>query len=220
MTEPQSQARKSTASIKRLARVAGEGVVGNAAWAVVILVVLIGAPFLKGDVPVWLFLVVLVLVSATTAFIASAGVARAERMRGARDEARKHESDALRQAEEIAEKSEAEVRELREQLVAAAGGQQAVSTRMQSIARQVDALMSTSTGELYGPSRNQVGLLVSLLKDFEAIAPDGDPVAAQLLALWRDSRTGHDDSSWDSSLQMLKARALSIGAEEALGQQH
>ena len=45
----------------------------------------------------------------------------------------------------------------------------------------------------------------------------GDPVVKRLLAVWRDANRGHSVVAWESALQVLKARAISLGAEEALG---
>jgi hypothetical protein len=88
---------------------------------------------------------------------------------------------------------------------------------MQSIARQADALASTPVSD-FGPTDTQEDLLVALVEEFERIAPEGDPFAMKLLAAWRDSGQGHMNTEWDSALGMLKARAISLGAEEALGQ--
>lgn len=203
--------------MKRLSRTALDGFIGNLVWALLLIVVIAIAPFLEGSVPAWLFTVVLVPALGLSAFIGSAATRRAERMRGARDEARRHESEAMERASEAAEKLGAENRELREQLVAASGGQQAVSTRMQSIARQVEALASGPTGGPYGPSDGQVKLLIALLEDLEQKFPDNDPVVAGLLVSWRDSDDDQGDADWVSTLHVLKARAVSLGAEEALG---
>jgi hypothetical protein len=137
-------------------------------------------------------------------------------MRGERDEARVQAAEAIARAGEIEERADREKRELREQLASATGGQQAVSTRMQSIARQADALAKAPIE--YGPSENEIHLLVALVEDFARIAPPNDPLARRLLDAWRDSDEGHSHSEWLSALQMLRARAISIGTEEALGQ--
>jgi hypothetical protein len=139
-------------------------------------------------------------------------------MQGERDEARAQAAHAIARATEIEERANVDKRELREQLAAATGGQQPVSTRMQSIARQVDALASTETGYAYGPDPSQVALLVGLLEDFERLVPEGDPLVSQLLETWKMPLTEHGDAAWNSALQVLKARAISIGSEEALGQ--
>jgi hypothetical protein len=204
---------------KDLPRMAFEGAVGNAAWALVLVAAVVFAALLKGDVPLWLFAVVLLVMLGISAFISTALLRRTEQMRGARDEARQQAADAVQRAIEIEEQADAEKRELREQLAAASGGQQVVSTRMQSIARQADALASTETGYAYGPDPSQVALLLGLLEEFQGLAPNDDPVLAQLLATWREPLSEHGDAAWSSALQVLKARALSLGAEEALGQQ-
>jgi membrane protein implicated in regulation of membrane protease activity len=213
---------KSTAGRKwtvgHLSQLALEGILGNAAWALVLIVAVVIAALLKGQVAAWIFSVALVVVLGLSALISTGLMRQVERMKGARDESRHHAAEAIRRANEIEERSETAQRELRDQLAAATGGQQAVSTRMQSIARQVDALAAVPTGN-YGPTENQVELLVALLEDLSRMTSDDDPVVTRLLAAWRDSNQGHSHSAWDSALGVLKARAVSIGTEEALGQQ-
>ncbi len=218
VTDDRQPATDSKSLARRLAQSALDGVVGNATWGLFALGVVVAGAFVHGTVPAWLFAAVVVVAFAVPAFIGSASNGQMERMRGALDEARRHESEATRRAVEIEEKAEAEKRELREQLAAVSGGQQAVSTRMQSIARQAEALSSTSIGD-YGPTDTQADLLVALVEDLERIAPGGDPVVTRLLAAWRNSSQSHSTAEWNSALGLLKARAISIGAEEALGQQ-
>jgi hypothetical protein len=215
-TEPQSNDKKLT--LRHFPRLALEGAIGNAAWAVFLVAAVAIAALLQGDVPAWVCGVALMLGLGLAGFLSSALTRDRDRMQGERDEARTQAAQAIARASEIEERADREKRELREQLASATGGQQAVSTRMQSIARQADALASTPTGIHGGPAPHQVELLVALIEDFERLAPADDPVANRLLAAWRDSSTGHTDAAWASALQMLKARAVSIGAEEALGQ--
>lgn len=172
--------------------------------------------FLQGSVSARLFAIVVSLALGISAFIASALMRQAASAQGARDEARQQAEEARNRQHTAEEAAEAEKRELRSQLASAAQGEQAVSARMQSIVRQVDALIDVQPGELYGPDQNQVNLFVALLEDFDAKRGGNDPVATRLLTDWRDSRSGHTTSAWSSALGMLKTRAVSMGAEEAL----
>jgi low affinity Fe/Cu permease len=185
-----------------LVRLAIEGAVGNAAWALLLLAAVVIAALLKGEVAAWVFAVTLVVALGVFAVISTALLRRVDRMEGARNEARRHSEDANRRAIEVEEHAEAEKRELREQLAAATGGQQAVSTRMQSIARQVDALASSETGYAYGPDESQVALLVGLLEDLSQQAREGDPIVTRLLDTWKGSFEEHSDASWQSALQV------------------
>jgi hypothetical protein len=205
-------------TLRDLPRVAFEGAIGNAAWALVLIAAVVFAALLNGHVALWLFAVVLLLMLGISGFISTALLRQTEQLRGARDEARQQANDANQRALQLEEQADAEKRELREQLAAASGGQQVVSTRMQSIARQADALASTETGYAYGPDPSQVALLLGLLEGFQGLAPNDDPVLAKLLATWREPLSEHGNAAWNSALQVLKARALSLGAEEALGQ--
>jgi hypothetical protein len=203
-------------TFKDLLRVAFEGAVGNAAWALVLVAAVVFAALLNGHVALWLFAVVLLVMLGISGFISTALLRRAEQMRGASDEARQQAADAVQRAIEIEEQAGAEKRELREQLAAASGGQEAVSTRMQSVARQVDALAAIPTGRPYGPDKGQIRLLISLLEDFDQKHPN-DPVVLGLLGEWSDAEPNTGEASWQAALHVLKARALSLGAEEALG---
>lgn len=196
-----------------------QGIVGGAAWWLVGAVAVVVAGFLKGSVPAGPAIIVFLVVLGASASISTALMRRSERMQGERDEARRQAAADRTRAVEIQNQTDVEKRELREQLAAATGGQQAVSTRMQSIARQAEALAATPTAETYGPSSNQVDLFVALVEDFTRLVSDDDPVATRLLAAWRDSSSGHTDGAWTSALEMLKARAISLGVEESLGQE-
>jgi hypothetical protein len=217
-TDPQSSDKK--LAFRHFPRLALEGVIGNAAWAVLLVVAVAIAAKLQGDVPVWVCGVVLMLGLGLSGFLSSALARDRDQMRGERNEARTQAAQAVVRANEIEERADREKRELREQLAAATGGQQVVSTRMQSIARQADALASTDTGYAYGPDPSQVALLVGLLEEFKRLVPANDPVLTQLIETWTTPFREHRDAAWNSALQVLKARALSIGAEEALGQEH
>lgn len=216
-SEPETTDR--TWSIRNLPRLAVEGAIGNAAWALLALAAVVIAALLKGEVAAWIFAVVLVVTLGLASVISTTLLRRADRMQGERDEARRQARDANQRAVQIEEASEAERRELREQVAAATGGERAVSTRMQSVARQVDALASTPVGYAYGPEPSQVDLFVSLIQDMKRLAPAEDPIITQLLQTWDLPLREHNTASWESALQVLKARALSLGAEEALGQQ-
>lgn len=215
-----SDAGRQRLSLRALPQIAFEGLIGNAIWAILALVAVAIAASLEGTVSAWFFSITTVLLLAVSAFIATALVKRAERLRGARDEARQQAADAVARAIEIEERSEAEKRELREQLAAVGDGKQAVSTKMQSIVRQVEALASTPTGYADGPNESQVELFSGLIEDFARIAPDQDPLVQKLIDAWKEPLREHNDADWQSALQVLKARAISLGAEEALGQQH
>jgi hypothetical protein len=204
-------------SFRRFPRLALEGAIGNAAWAVLVVVAVAVAAKLQGDVPAWVLGVALILGLGLSGFISSALARDRDRMRGERDEARMQAAQAITRASEIEERADKEKRELREQLASATGGQQAVSTRMQSIARQAEALAGAPVGA-GGPNENQVSVLVALLEDFQQKVGDNDPVLTRLLGSWRDSRYGHSADAWHSALEVLKARAVGIGVEEALGQ--
>jgi len=158
----------------------------------------------------------LVLVAAVGAVLASASSRHAARLQGERDEARLHEARASERLAQVENAADREKRELREQLANATRGQAVVSTRMQSLARQVMALRETPTSG-YGPGDNQVEILVALLEDFQSMT-GGDALADRLLAKWRDQTAGHTDDAWLSALKVLEARAVSKGTEEALGQ--
>jgi hypothetical protein len=194
-----------------------QGALGNAAWALLLAAAVATSAFLKGSVPAWLAGVVLLLGLGASSFIATAFMRQLERARGERDEARRQATKDRERVIEIESKADLEKRELREQLAAVSGGQQAVSTRMQSIARQVDALASVPPGRQFGPDPGQIRLLTSLLEDFDQKHPD-DPVIRGLLTEWHDAKAGEKEASWNSALKVLKARAVSIGAEESLGQ--
>lgn len=205
-------------ALRHLPRLAIEGALGNAAWALFVVAAVVIAALLKGEVAAWIFAVVLVVTLGISALIAAALGRQVERMRGSRDEARTQAADAIQRLVEVEEKGEAEQRELREQLAAASRGEQAVSTRMQSIARQVDALASSETAWATGPDSSQVALLVGLLNEFRGLLPNGDPILDQLLSTWDEPFREHNEAAWKSALNVLKARAVSLGAEEALGQ--
>lgn len=215
--DPQSGDKR--APFRHLPRLALEGAIGNAAWTVLVVVAVAIAAKIQGDVPAWVCGVVLVLGLGFSGFLSSALARDRDQIRGERNEARAQAAQATARASEVEERADKERRELREQLAAATGGQQVVSTRMQSIARQADALGSTETGYAYGPDPSQVALLVGLLEEFKKLTPADDPVLAQLLETWSTPLAEHGDAAWRSALQVLKARALSIGAEEALGQE-
>lgn len=137
---------------------------------------------------------------------------------GERDAALHQAAAERKRAQDGEDKAEVEKRELRQQLAAATEGKQAISTRMQSIVRQVEALESAPTGYADGPNEGQVDLLVGLIEEFARIAPEGDPLARKLMEAWDGSLRDHGDAEWHSALGVLKARAISLGAEEALGQ--
>jgi hypothetical protein len=215
MSSPASPRPDEKLTLRRLPRLAIEGAIGNATWALLLIVGVVGAALLKGEIAAWIALLLLVITLGVCAFVATALMRQVERMRGSREEARRQAADAVQREE----KADTEKRELREQLAAATGGEQAISTRMQSIARQVDALASTGTAWANGPDSSQVALLVGLLEEFRGLLREDDPIVDRLLSTWGSPFAKHNDGAWNTALQVLKARALSIGAEEALGQQ-
>ena len=200
----------------RLGAAARDGIVGNAAWGVVVLLGLAAAAVARGSVPAWLMLVSLLVVATFGALVVSSATRRAGRVEGERDEARLHEARSSERLARIEEAAERDKRELREQLAQATRGQAVVSTRMQSLARQIVALSETPVGYSNAPSENQIEILVALLEDFRAMT-GGDPLVDRLLGTWRDQTLGRSDSAWFSALKVLEARALSKGTEEALG---
>lgn len=195
-----------------------QGIIGGAAWWLVGAVAVVVAGFLKGTIPAGPAIIVFLVVLGISASISTALMRRAERALGERDEAQRQAAADRRRALEIENQADVEKRELREQLAAATGGQQAVSTRMQSLARQVDALASVEPALAYGPDSGQIGLLVTLLEDFDHKHPD-DPVVQGLLKEWVRAEPNRKAGAWQSGLTVLKARALSLGAEESLGQE-
>jgi hypothetical protein len=157
-----------------------QGIVGGAAWWLVGVVAVVVAGFLKGTIPAGPAIIVFLVLLGVSASISTALMRHAERALGERDEAQRQAEADRRRALEIENQADVEKRELREQLAAVTGGQQAVSTRMQSIARQVDALDSVGTAYSDGPDNGQIGLLVALLEDFDRKHPN-DPVVQGLL---------------------------------------
>jgi hypothetical protein len=195
-----------------------QGIVGGAAWWVVGAVAVVVAGFLKGTIPAGPAIIVFLVVLGVSASISTGLMRRADRVEGERDEAQRQAAADRTRALEIENQADIEKRELREQLAAATGGQQVVSTRMQSIARQVEALDSVGPAYSNGPDSGQIGLLVALLEDFDQKHPN-DPVVQGLLKEWTGASPATQAGAWQSALKVLKARAVSLGAEESLGQE-
>lgn len=216
-----SEASESTrfkGSLKKGASLVLQGVVGGAAWWLVGAAAVVVGGFLKGTIPAGPGVMIFFLVLGVSASISTALSRRAERAMAERDAAVRQAADERRRAQDGEDKAEAEKRELRQQLAAATKGKQAISTRMQSIVRQVEALASAPTGYSNGPNESQVDLFVGLIEDFTRIAPENDALARKLMAAWKEPLQEHVDADWYSALHVLKARAISLGAEEALGQ--
>lgn len=204
--------------LKKGADLVLQGIVGGAAWWLVGAAAVIVGGFLKGTIPAGPGVMIFFLVLGLSASISTALSRRAERALAERDGAVRQAAAERKRAQESEEKAGVEKRELREQLATATEGKQAISTRMQSVVRQVEALASTATGYAGGPNESQVDLFVGLIEDFARIAPENDPLARKLMEVWKEPLQDHGDADWYSALHVLKARAISLGAEEALGQ--
>lgn len=222
--------------VKRTLRAARDGVIGNLAWALLVIVAVIAAPFLKGKVPTALFLVALVLGVAFGGFVAATANRRATRLEAERNEARNRLDEAIvelaRRREEAAAElaryqaeaadrlsrargeSEQTIRALREQVASATGGQAPISMRWQSLIRQLAALRD-GLGSSDVPGQEQRNLLVAVADDFNRQAGGDDAVAAGVATRWREGGE-LSRSAFLASAQVLQARAEGIGTQEAL----
>lgn len=210
---------------KRTLAEAWKGIVGNAAWGLLVLIAIGGAAFLKGTVPVVIFLIAVILAVAFGGFVAAAAERRAIRLEAERDEARKRveestvelqrqHKDAADRLTQVRTNSEQAIRELREQVATATGGQSAISIRWQGIIRQLGALAQSGGGNA-PPSDDQRALLVALADDFNEEAGGNDALAARIAIRWSEDGT---ESDFLAALNVLQARAVSLGTQEALMQ--